>query len=127
VLGGLALVLTASGLFSVLSCLVEQRTKEIGVRMALGGTARSAAGLAFAQLAKPVAVGLAIGAGLAATLATVLITMPGTEQISTLVRVLDPLAYAGSLLFIVVACFVAILIPVLRARRIDPMATLRQE
>jgi FtsX-like permease family len=44
VLGGLALVLTVSGLFSVLSYVVEQRAKEIGVRMALGATTRNIAG-----------------------------------------------------------------------------------
>ena len=53
VLGGLALVLTLSGLFSVLSYLVEQRRKEIGVRMALGATTRNVAGLVLSQSLRP--------------------------------------------------------------------------
>ena len=65
VLGGLALVLTLSGLFSVLSYLVEQRRKEIGVRMALGATTRDVAGLVLSQSVRPVGFGLIAGSGLA--------------------------------------------------------------
>ena len=53
VLGSLALLLTLSGLFSVLSYLVEQRTREIGVRMALGASSRSIGGLVLRQSARP--------------------------------------------------------------------------
>jgi hypothetical protein len=53
VLGALALLLTLSGLFSVLSYLVEQRTREIGVRMALGATSRSIGALVLSQSARP--------------------------------------------------------------------------
>src|SRR5262249_18721478 len=49
VLGGLALLLTVSGLFSVLSYVIEQRTQEIGVRMALGATAGNVAALVLSQ------------------------------------------------------------------------------
>ena len=69
VLGGLALALTLSGLFSVLSYLVEQRTREIGVRMALGATTRDVARLVLSQSIRPVGVGLLIGGGSAAGLA----------------------------------------------------------
>ena len=48
-IGGLALALTVSGLFSVLSYLVEQRAREIGVRAALGATTRNIAGLVLSQ------------------------------------------------------------------------------
>ena len=71
VLGGLALLLTVSGLFSVLSFLVEQRTREIGVRMALGASSRKVARLVLAQTARPVAYGLLAGVGFAAALATI--------------------------------------------------------
>ncbi|MGH9382817.1 MAG: ABC transporter permease [Vicinamibacterales bacterium] len=127
VLGGLALVLTLSGLFSVLSYLVEQRTKEIGVRMALGATTRSVGGLVLSQSARPVGVGLIAGAGLAAALGIVLMATPAAAQIGDLVHVFDPVAYAASLLCIVAACALAALIPALRAARIDPIATLRQD
>ena len=70
ILGGLALLLTVSGLFSVLSYLVEQRTKEIGVRMALGASSQKVTQLMLAQTARPVMFGLLAGAGLAAALAT---------------------------------------------------------
>jgi predicted permease len=126
VIGGLALALTVSGLFSVLSYVIEQRAKEIGVRMALGATTGGVAALVLSQLARPVAVGLVTGAGLAAALATVLMATTATG-IGTIVHVFDPLAYAGSLLAIVTACALASSIPALRAARIDPMRTLRQE
>ena len=67
ILGGLALLLTVSGLFSVLSYLVEQRTKEIGVRMALGASSQKVTQLMLAQTTRPVMYGLIAGAGLAAS------------------------------------------------------------
>ena len=76
ILGGLALVLTVSGLFSVLSYLVAQRTREIGVRLALGASARQVTHLILSQTTRPVLYGLLAGAGLAATLATALIATP---------------------------------------------------
>jgi predicted permease len=127
VVGGLALVLTLTGLFSVLSYLVEQRAKELGVRMALGATARDVAGLVLLQTARPVTVGLVAGAGLAAALAVVLRATPLSSATSGMVRVLDPVAYGGSLVVIVSACALAASIPALRAARIDPIAMLRQE
>ena len=77
VLGGLALALTVSGLFSVLSYLVEQRAKEIGVRMALGATTQNIAVLVLSQSVRPVGFGLLAGGGLAAGLAIVLMSTPG--------------------------------------------------
>ena len=127
VLGALALALTVSGLFSVLSYLVEQRTKEIGVRMALGATARNVTNLILSQTARPVAFGLLAGAGLALALATLLIALPAAGAISEVIHVTDPLAYVGSLLLIVAACLLAAAVPASRASRLDPMQTLRQD
>jgi predicted permease len=127
VLGGLALALTLSGLFSVLSYIVERRTKEIGVRMALGATTRDVTRLVLSQSIRPVGVGLFIGAGSAAALAALLLATPAAATIGEIVHVLDPAAYAVSLLIIVAACLVAASIPAARAARLDPTRALRQE
>jgi ABC-type antimicrobial peptide transport system permease subunit len=127
VLGGLALTLTVSGLFSVLSYLVEQRTKEIGVRMALGATSKNVTGFVIAQTSRPVLIGLAGGAALVLALATVLLSLPTAGLIGDVIHVLDPIAYVSSLVLIVAACLLAAWIPATRAARLDPMRTLRQE
>jgi predicted permease len=127
VLGGLALLLTVSGLFSVLSYLVEQRTREIGVRMALGASSRQVAQLILAQTARPVVCGLLAGAGMAASLASLLLAMPAGGAIAGIVHVTDPIAYTASLLVIVAASLLAAWLPATRAARLDPMQTLRQE
>jgi ABC-type antimicrobial peptide transport system permease subunit len=127
VLGALALLLTLSGLFSVLSYLVEQRTREIGVRMALGATRRSIRTLVLSQSARPIGIGLLLGGSLTAALGAALLATPAAEQIGSAVRLFDPVAYAASLLCIVTACACAALIPALRAGRIDPIAALRQD
>jgi predicted permease len=126
-LGGLALLLTVSGLFGVLSYLVEQRTKEIGVRVALGASTQQVTQLVLSQTARPVTYGLAAGAGFAATLATVLIALPAGALIARIVHITDPVAYAASLIVIITACLAAAWIPARRAAHLDPMKTLRQE
>ena len=126
-LGALALTLTLSGLFSVLSYLVEQRTKEIGIRMALGATPRHVTRLVLSQLIRPVGLGLLIGAGSAAGLSALLLTMPGAEFFGQIVRAGDPIAYAVSVLIIMTACLTAGMIPATRAAHFDPTQTLRQE
>jgi predicted permease len=126
-LGALALLLTLSGLFGVLSYLVEQRTREIGVRMALGATTRNVGGMVLSQSVRPVGFGLLTGAGLAAALGILLMATPAAAWIGEIVHVFDPVAYAGSLVCIVAACALAAWIPALRAARIDPVASLRQD
>ncbi len=127
ILGGLALLLTVSGLFSVLSYLVEQRTREIGVRIALGASAQKVTQLMLTQTTRPVLYGLIAGAGLAAALAATVIASPVGGYISQIVHVTDPVAYASSLLVIIAACLLAAWIPAARAAKVDPMRTLRQE
>ena len=127
ILGGLALLLTVSGLFSVLSYLVEQRTREIGVRIALGASSQKVTQLMLAQTSQPVLFGLLAGAGLAASLATLVLTTEAGAMISAIVHVTDPVAYLCSLVVIVVACLFAAWIPASRAATVDPAKTLRQE
>jgi predicted permease len=127
VVGGLALVLTLSGLFSVLSYLVEQRTREIGVRMALGASTQHVAQMVLAQSIRPVGIGLVIGTSLAGGLAAALMATAAASTIGQIVHVLDPVAYAGSLVIIVTACALAASIPARRAAHVDPATTLRQE
>jgi predicted permease len=126
VLGGLALVLTVSGLFSVLSYVVEQQAQEIGVRMALGATTSNVARLVLSQSIRPVGIGLAAGGGLAAAVAIVLMATPVASEIGSL-DILDPVAYATGVLVIVTSCVLAVSVPALRAARIDPIATLRKD
>ena len=127
VLGALALLLTLSGLYSVLSYLVERRTREIGVRMALGATRRDIAGLVLTQSARPVGLGVLLGGSFTVALGAVILATPAAEQIGSSVRLFDPVAYAASLACIVAACACASLIPALRAARIDPVGALRQD
>jgi ABC-type antimicrobial peptide transport system permease subunit len=126
-LGALALALTLSGLFSVLSYLVEQRTREIGVRMALGATTWHVTRLVLSQSFRPVAAGLIIGAVLAGILSVFLLATPAAGIIGQIVDVLDPVAYAVSVLIIVAACLGAAAVPASRAARLDPTRALRQE
>ena len=127
VLGGLALVLTVSGLFSVLSYLVEQQAKDIGVRMALGAAVLNVVRLVLSQSLRPVGIGLAAGAGLAVAVAIVLMATPAASEIGGVIDVFDPVAYAASALIIATACLIAVSVPTLRAARIDPIATLRND
>ncbi len=127
VLGTLALLLTVSGLFSVISYLVEQRTREIGVRMALGATRRNIVALVLSQSARPVAVGLLVGGTLTVALGATLLATPLADVIGTSVRLFDPAASVTSRLCIVFACAGAALVPTLRAGRVDPINALRQD
>jgi ABC-type antimicrobial peptide transport system permease subunit len=126
-LGALALLLALSGVFGVLSYLVEQRTREIGVRMALGATRGSIAAHVLSQSARPAGIGLLLGGSLPAALGAVLLATPAAAFIGSSVRLFDPVAYAASLVCIVAACTCAALIPALRAARIDPIGALRQD
>ena len=127
VLGALALLLTLSGLFSVLSYLVQQRTREIGVRVALGATRRRIGALVLLQGARPVGIGILAGTGLTAAPGAALLATPAAAQIASNVRLFDPVASAASLTCLAAACACAALVPALRAVRTDPVGALRQD
>jgi predicted permease len=121
VFAGIALVLAAVGLYSVLSTTVRQRTAEIGVRMAFGAEHSRIFGMMVLQGLKLGATGVAFGIGAALILTTVIQSMLiGVEPT-------DPTTFGaiviGFLLIAVVACGV----PALRAARLDPMVALRDD
>ncbi|HSF44285.1 MAG TPA: FtsX-like permease family protein, partial [Thermoanaerobaculia bacterium] len=118
---GMALVLSAAGLYGVISYLVAQRTREIGVRLALGAQVRDVIGLVMRQGARLTGLGLA--AGLLAALAFTRFLQSLLFEVSAR----DPLTYAAiaGLLALVALC--ATFIPARRASRVDPMVTIRTE
>jgi hypothetical protein len=127
VLAMLALALTLSGLFSVLSYVVEQRRREIGIRMALGATAGVVTRMMLSQSLRHVAAGLVAGASVAAAIAVVLRSITDGGFFTDGVRVLDPAAYAVSTVCVLLGCLLASWLPARRAARIDPFVTLKQD
>jgi ABC-type antimicrobial peptide transport system permease subunit len=121
VLGVISLLLAGVGLYGVMAYSVSQRTREIGIRMALGADRE---GVLLMVIRRGLLLALSgIAAGLAIVLAA-------TEQIAPLlyrVSPADPASIAGAALFLIVVAVLASLIPALRATRVDPMVALRQE
>jgi predicted permease len=121
ILGGLALALSAIGLYSLIAYRVVRRRREIGVRMALGATARDIQRLIVGRGLTVVAWGLA--AGLALALAT-------TRVLASLlfgVSPLDAVVLAGAAALLVTISVLASYIPGRAAARVDPIAALRAE
>ncbi|HLK67492.1 MAG TPA: ADOP family duplicated permease [Bryobacteraceae bacterium] len=118
-LGGLALVMTVAGIYGVMSYLVSQRVKEIGIRLALGAASADVVRMVVQQSARLALIGLAAGAGVALAIAPLM-----ANQIDA-VKPRDPLAYGGAVLVVLAASVVAALAPSRRAVRIDPLLALR--
>ncbi len=119
VISVLALILSAVGLYGVLSYVVAGRTREIGVRMALGATAGAVQRMVAAQGAKVVLVGVVIG--IAAALAS-------TRALGTLlygVTAVDPLVFVAMAGMLVGVGMLASYLPARRASRVDPIESLR--
>ncbi len=126
IFGIVAFILSAVGLYGVMSFSVNQRTQEFGIRMALGADAARIFRMVMTQGAWQLAIGLVLGAGGIALLLGV-IAAAALKNILFKVNALDPTIYfavAGLLTLVAaVSCFV----PARRATRVDPVAALRYE
>src|SRR5882724_1435975 len=118
---GLALVLSAVGIYSVLSYAVRRRVREIGIRMALGATHANVLKMVVSDGMKPILLGVAIGLAGAFALSRVV-----TSLIYG-VRATDPLTFAAVSILLVAVGFLATIFPAYRATRVDPMVALRYE
>jgi ABC-type antimicrobial peptide transport system permease subunit len=114
----LALALAASGLFSVVSYGVAQRTNEFGIRMALGATQGQVLRLVFAATARNVIAGVALGILLSLILSRILTKWAeGSSH--------DPLTFTAVTVLLILTSAAAALIPTRRASSVDPMVALR--
>jgi len=119
--GLLGLVISAVGIYGTLAYAVSQRTREIGVRMALGASRSTVVGMVLRNAGALVAIGLTLGgAGAWALSATAKTFLFGLEAT-------DPRAFVAALAALAVAALVASVIPARRAASVDPMEALRAE
>jgi predicted permease len=120
-LGGLSLLLAVVGMYGVISYAVNQRIRDIGVRIALGARHQNIFAMVLLQGLKLVVIGLAIGVALSVGISRFLAGLlvdTGT---------LDPLAYASASLILLAVAAIACYIPARRAMRVDPIVALRYE
>ena len=117
----IALGLAAIGVYAVVTYSVARRTREFGVRVALGASRVDVLRLALAEVLKPVAIGSALG--IAASAASASFTQSLLFEISAL----DPLALGGAALALMLTAVAAAWIPARRASRIDPVSALRRD
>jgi putative ABC transport system permease protein len=118
---GLALLLAAVGLYSVLAYLVTQRTREIGIRMALGAQHRHVLRLVVGHGSKLTAAGLALG-----VIAALFLTRLMESQLFA-VSAKDPGTFLGVVALMALVALAACYVPAYRAMRVEPMIALRDE
>jgi ABC-type antimicrobial peptide transport system permease subunit len=125
--GGMALLLTGLGLYASLAAMVASRTREIGVRLAIGATRNHIAALVLIRAAILVLTGVSLGAVVAMTLSRVLQSTSWWRSMLFGVTWFDPSTYSAIVLVLAVASLIACLLPTWRAVRVDPMRVLRDE
>jgi predicted permease len=120
-IGAIALLLTLTGVYGVLSYVVTQRAREIGIRLALGASSRAVLGLVLGQSFRLALIGLAAGSVLALGMSRLVASQ--LEFIDTF----DALAFAGGAMIVLATCLGGAFMPSRRAARIDPVTSLRQD
>ena len=120
-LGGLGLTLASVGIYGAVSFAVVRRTREVGIRMALGATKRDLVRMILSESTRPVLLGLLLGF-IGATFAAYLM-----RAILFGVSILDPLSFVGVSIFFFAIAMLAAYIPSRKATRVDPMVALRYE
>ena len=121
VFAGVALALAAVGLYGVMSFSVAQRSREIGIRMAVGATSRTVLTFVLKEAGRLLVLGLAVGA-----VATLVLSRLVTGLLFQ-VQPTDPMAFAAAGVILSLAALAAAALPAARAARTDPMASLRAE
>jgi len=119
--GIVALLLATAGVFGVMAYSVSRRTREIGVRVALGARPRDVLTMILGQGMRTIAIGLAIGIACSLVLARAIGSMLFGVTAS------DPLTFAAVIFLLVAAALAACYIPARRASNVDPMVALRYE
>jgi predicted permease len=120
-LGTLALVLASVGVYGVVAYAVGRRTREIGIRIALGATAPNVLALMLRRTMRPVVIGAVSG---------VVLAMGASQVLSSVlfgVSPVDPIALIGAALVVTAVAFAAGALPARRAARVDPSRTLHSE
>lgn len=117
----MAVVLAAVGVFAVLAAFVAQRSKELGLRVALGATRTDLRRMVLSKMSWPAVAGLA--AGTCAALATTRLLQPLLFHVNAI----DARAFAAGWLVLGLASVIASLVPLRRARQVDPVTLLRSE
>jgi ABC-type antimicrobial peptide transport system permease subunit len=118
---GIALLLGLVGIYGVISYVVSQRTREIGVRMALGATAPSVRGMVVRQGLALAGLGVVIGLVAAGALSRVMASL--LFEVSAT----DPITYGSVAVSLVLVSLAASWIPAMRAAGVDPSRALRAE
>jgi predicted permease len=121
VFAGVALLLACIGIYGVLAYLTTQRVPEIGVRMALGASARNIMWLVLRQSLVMIFVGVSVG--IIAALAAGRVLERSVEGMQKI----EPMSFVVMIPVLIVAALSASFVPARRASRVDPMSTLRQE